>query len=135
MPEPELPLNRRILLSLPLTIASALSVCATPHALATPSNAEAVSIEDLIRRVSTMSRVSFIRNGVEANAADAAKHLRDKYDYFRRDIGSAEDFIRLCGTRSEVTHRPYMVRLADGKERTAADFLTDELRQIQGHSR
>ena len=62
-------------------------------------------------------------------------HLRDTYDYFREDITTADEFICLCGTRSEMTHQPYKVRLADGKERPAAEWLRDELRSIRKPSR
>ena len=60
-----------------------------------------------------------------------AKHMRDKYEYFRRDIVTAEDFIRLCGTRSELTLQPYRVRKQDGSEQLTADLLGAELRALR----
>ena len=101
------------------------------NAGAAPSQEQAQLIERLIGRVESMTDMVFIRNGTETPAKAAANHLRDKYDYFRSDIATAEDFIRLCATRSEMTHRPYKVRLRSGVERLAAEWLHDELLSIQ----
>jgi hypothetical protein len=57
--------------------------------------------------------------------------MRDKYAYLRRDIVTAEDFIRLCGTRSEVTLQPYRVRRQDGSEQLTAELLGAELRELR----
>lgn len=57
--------------------------------------------------------------------------MRDKYDYFRRDIVTAEDCIRLCGTRSEMTLQPYLVRKHDGSEQRTADRLDAELHALR----
>lgn len=89
-------------------------------AQSTRSDAEAKVIEALIERVAALPGVVFVRNGADAAPAAAARHLRDKYAHFRPEIATAEDFIRLCGTRSELTGRAYAVRLRDGTERPAA---------------
>ena len=85
----------------------------------------------LIQRVAAMTNVKFIRNGATATSAEAANHMRDKYAYFRREIVTAEDFIRLCGTRSEVTLQPYRVRRQDGSEQLTAEVLGAELRELR----
>lgn len=99
--------------------------------LAAPSQAEAALIERLIALVGSSKDVVFIRNGTESKAQDAAKHLRDKYDYFLKDISTANDFIRLCGTRSEMTKKPYQVRLLDGRVLPAAEWLGDQLQRMR----
>lgn len=104
-------------------------------ASATPPPAEAALIDQLIDRVAQMSTVVFIRNGSEASAHDAAAHLRDKYDYFRDQIVTAEDFIRLCGTRSEMTRIAYRVRFAGGQERPAAEVLQEQLNALRSAAR
>lgn len=104
-------------------------------ASATPPPTEATLIDLLIGRVAQMSTVVFIRNGSEASAHDAAAHLRDKYDYFRDQIVTAEDFIRLCGTRSEMTHIAYRVRFASGQERPAAEVLQEQLHVLRSAMR
>ncbi|MBX3618987.1 MAG: DUF5329 family protein [Rhizobacter sp.] len=92
-----------------------------------PVDSEASLIEALIQRVAGMTNLLFIRNGVTATSVEAAKHMRDKYARFRRDIVTAEDFIRLCGTRSELTLQFYRVRRQDGSEQHTADLLGAEL--------
>ncbi len=100
-------------------------------ALAVPNQAEAALIERLIALVASSKEVIFIRNGTEATPAEAARHLRDKYDYFLKDIGTADDFIRLCGTRSELTKKPYEVRLSDGRRQPAAEWLGAQLKLMR----
>lgn len=109
----------------------AMAFCAAGLSHATPSAAENKVIETLIQRVANHKSMQFMRNGKAHDAGEAAAHLRAKYDYFRKDIVTAEDFIRLCGTRSEVTKRRYKVRIADKTTRDASDFLKDELRQVR----
>jgi hypothetical protein len=78
-----------------------------------------------------MANLTFIRNGAIATSTEAAKHLREKYAYFRRDIVTAEDFIRTCGTRSELTLQPCRVRRPDGSEQLTAELLGAELRELR----
>ena len=61
------------------------------------------------------SNVIFIRNGVMYRPDKAAAHMRRKYEYFRKKIHTAEDFIRLCASKSTRTGRPYQVKLPDGR--------------------
>ncbi len=111
--------------------ASVFALTMIRPALADPGPGETVLIERLIALVGSSKEVVFIRNGTEATPAAAAKHLRDKYDYFRKDIGTADDFIRLCGTRSEVSKRPYEVRFSDGHKQPAAEWLRAQLKQMR----
>ena len=99
---------------------------------ATPSPNEGKVIESLIQRVSNRANMVFLRNGNEYSAADAAKHMREKYEYFKQEIVTAEDFILRCGTRSEMSKAPYKVKLAGGNAvRDSSDFLHEELRALR----
>lgn len=100
-------------------------------AQATPSAVEEQMIDTLIQRVSKMNAMVFLRNGNEYTAADAAKHMQAKYDYFKKDLVTAEDFIDRCASRSEVTGQPYKVKLTDGAVRDANEFLNSELRALR----
>jgi Family of unknown function (DUF5329) len=46
------------------------------------------------------SGCTFVRNGVESDAAVAREHIRAKYDYAKSHVSSAEDFICLAASRS-----------------------------------
>lgn len=107
------------------------ALAAAPAAQATPSASEQKVIDRLIERVARNSAMTFIRNGNAYDAADAAKHLRSKFDHFKKRIVSAEDFIELCATRSEMTRQPYKVKLAGGAVRNAGDFMREELRLVR----
>ena len=98
---------------------------------ATPSATEEKLIDTLIQRVSKMSAMVFMRNGNEYNAADAAKHMQAKYDYFKKELVTAEDFIERCASRSEMTGQAYKVKLTDGVVRDANEFLNSELRALR----
>ncbi|MCR6478123.1 DUF5329 domain-containing protein [Variovorax sp. ZS18.2.2] len=100
-------------------------------AQATPSDAEEKLIDTLIQRVSKMSAMVFLRNGNEYNAADAAKHMQAKYDHFKKELATAEDFIDRCASRSEMTGQAYKVKLNNGAVRDANEFLNSELRMLR----
>ena len=84
------------------------------------------------------SDCAFIRNGSSYNSKEAAAHIKVKYDYFQKEIKTAEDFIRLAASKSEFSGRPYLVRTKDGTEMKSADWLggvLNDYRQSQGASR
>ena len=133
-PQERIGVKRRAVSRCGLALAAGCLGATVRTANATPSAAEAKLIESLIDHVGAMSQAVFIRNGASATAAQAAAHLRDKYDYYRDDIATAEDFIRLCGTRSVMSGRPYSVRMPDGTERPTAVLLEARLRELRARS-
>src|SRR6187551_1874375 len=72
-----------------------------------------------------------IRNGSEHHGKEARAHLKSKYDHFKNEIKSTEDFIRLCATKSMVSNKPYLVKLKDGKEIPCADWLEKVLQDYR----
>ena len=100
-------------------------------AQATPSASEQKLIDALILRVSNMKTMTFMRNGDEHSAADAAKHMKAKFDHFKDEIVTAEDFIDRCASRSEMTGKPYQVKLHNGAVKDAQEFLNAELRTLR----
>jgi len=123
--------TRRRVLAVMMAIATVAVLGGVHSVSATPTNTEDALIETLIQRVAAMTSLTFIRNGATATSTEAANHMRDKYAYFRREIVTAEDFIRLCGTRSEVTLQPYRVRRQDGSEQLTGELLGAELRELR----
>ena len=69
------------------------------------------------------SDLTFIRNGKSYTPKEAAAHLKAKYDYFKAEIVTPEDFIRLAGSKSELSGRPYQVQTRDGQRVTSAEWL------------
>lgn len=73
------------------------------------------------------SSCSFIRNGQSYTPNEAAEHMKAKYDYFKKQIKTAEDFIRLAATKSLISGQPYLVKTKDGKEIESAVWLSKVL--------
>lgn len=73
------------------------------------------------------SESTFIRNGSSYPPKKAVEHFQAKYEYFRKEIKTAEDFIRLAASKSEFSGRPYLVRTKDGKEMETAGWLRKAL--------
>jgi hypothetical protein len=111
---------------------AALAIAAAMPAFAkTAARTPGQEIEALIQRVATARGVTFIRNGSEYTAADAATHLRRKLRAADGKITTPEQFIDALGSRSSMSGRPYRVRLADGREMDSATWLNGLLRDLR----
>jgi hypothetical protein len=72
------------------------------------------SVEYLLGYIAK-SDASFIRNGSAYSGAEAAQHLRRKYEYAKSKIVSADDFIRLCATKSSFSGSFYFIKTKAGE--------------------
>jgi len=106
-------------------------ILSTGTAVAAPSSVEARKIEHLIAAVEQLQNAKFIRNGTAYDARKAADHLRLKLREAGERVASAEDFIRLCGSRSSVSGKPYEIAFDDGKRITSEAFLRAKLKELQ----
>jgi hypothetical protein len=88
-------------------------------------------IEALLAYIGGLEGASFIRNGDAHSPTDAAAHLRLKWTNQKKQIVTAEDFIRLCGTKSSVSGKPYVIRFSDGREEEAAQVLLKQLKVLR----
>jgi Family of unknown function (DUF5329) len=120
-------LTMRFLLSLMFCVVAVAGV----HAGVTRAS-EAQRIEYLIRSVEQLSNAKFIRNGSVHDAQAAADHLRLKLRQSGGRCNTADDFIRLCGSRSSVSGQPYQIRFADGTLLTSEAFLRAKLKELEG---
>jgi hypothetical protein len=84
-------------------------------------------IESLLHFVGGLQGATFIRNGSAHSPSAAEAHLRLKWSNQKDQIKSAEDFIRLCATKSSMSGDPYLIRFADGHEEPAAAVLSTRL--------
>ena len=74
------------------------------------------------------SEATFIRNGQTHTPQEAVDHIKAKYEHFKSEIKTPEDFIRLSASKSLLTGEPYRVRTADGKEMRLDAWLTSALK-------
>src|SRR5438128_12647271 len=78
--------------------------------------------------------VTFIRNGQSHTPAEAVAHIKAKYEHFKSEIKTPEDFIRLAASNSLLTGQPYLVRTPDGKEMHLDAWLTEALKAHQAQT-
>jgi hypothetical protein len=89
------------------------------------------SINYLLNYVAS-SNATFIRNGQTHTPQEAVDHIKAKYEHFKKEIKTPEDFIRLSASKSLLSGQPYKVRTADGKEMRLDAWLTDALKKHRG---
>lgn len=88
---------------------------------------ERARIEYLIRSIEGLKGAVFIRNGSEHDGRKAAAHLRMKWEKAGSKVVTAEDFIRLCASKSSMTGKPYSIRHANGQVTTAERYFRSKL--------
>ena len=77
------------------------------------------------------SEATFIRNGQTHTPQEAVSHIKAKYEHFKNEIKTPEDFIRLAASKSLLTGKPYLVRTPDGRETHLDVWLTDALKEYR----
>jgi dTDP-4-dehydrorhamnose reductase len=122
--EPAAPGGTASLPAKPPAVAAAESAAGTPKTAAVEDVATVVDY--LLQKIAD-SGLTFIRNGSEHTAAEAAAHIRDKYEHDQAEITTPEDFIAKAATSSVLTGQPYLVKTQDGQTRPAADWLRERL--------
>ena len=101
----------------------------------TPEKARGELLEQTINYLLdyvTKSDATFIRNGQTHTPQEAVNHIKAKYEHFKNEIKTPEDFIRLSASKSLLTGQPYLVRTKGGKEMELSVWLTDALKQHRG---
>lgn len=89
---------------------------------------EKKKIDFLISSVENLKGAKFIRNRAEHNGKEAAEHLRMKMQS-ALVVQTADDFIRLCASKSSITGKPYMIRFSDGKTIKSEEYFRDKQKE------
>ena len=71
------------------------------------------------------------RNGKQHSGAEAVKHIKKKYDYYRDDVDSAESFIEYSATKSTMSGKYYMVQCGSRAAVKTRDWLLEELKRYR----
>ena len=79
------------------------------------------------------SDLTFIRNSGHYTAREASEHMEKKYEHFRDEIKSPEQFIELCATRSILSGKPYLVINKQGETTKTSEWLNAELNEYRNH--
>lgn len=91
---------------------------------------EADIIQRLIASVEALDGAVFIRNGSEHTPRAAAEHLRLKLKNAGARVKTADDFIRLCASRSFLSGKPYTIRMPDGTTIETEVFFRNKLKEF-----
>ncbi|MCX5850092.1 MAG: DUF5329 domain-containing protein [Deltaproteobacteria bacterium] len=94
-------------------------------------NIERKKIEFLISSVENLKGARFIRNGSEHDGKEAAEHLRMKLQKAGSHVQTADDFIRLCASKSFITGNPYMIKFPEGKTIKSEKYFREKLKEYQ----
>jgi hypothetical protein len=113
---------KRSLLWLPVLL------CLLAGSAPAQDSGEAARIRYLIESVETLQGATFIRNGGEYDAKKAADHLRLKLKAAGDRVKTAEDFIRLCGSKSSLSGEAYRIRFSDGTALDTETFFRNRLK-------
>ncbi len=71
------------------------------------------------------------RNGSDHPAEKGVSHIESKYDYFRDDIKSTEDFIEYSATKSTMSGDYYTVTCPGENTIRTQDWLLAELKSFR----
>ncbi|MHC4408506.1 MAG: DUF5329 family protein [Planctomycetota bacterium] len=95
---------------------------------------EASRIEALLEAMEGSDGLIFIRNGKEYGGAEAAEHLRRKWNATADRVRTAEQFIEFLATKSSMSGKAYQIRLKDGTVVPSARWLTERLDEASRES-
>lgn len=98
-----------------------------------PETDDDARIVELLARIEKQPDLVFLRNGQEHTAVEAAAHMRKKWEWKRSEVKTVEDFIREVASKSETTGEPYLIRLPDGSELPAEQWLRTQFEDMKGH--
>jgi len=88
---------------------------------------QVAEVEYLLSFIKTNSSCLFVRNGREYTGTRAHRHVLRKYEYFRDEIKSTEDFIALSASESTISGESYWFLCGDQAKVESQTVLLDEL--------
>lgn len=71
------------------------------------------------------------RNGKHHDGGDAVAHIQKKYDYFKDDITTAEQFIEYSASKSTMSGKYYLVRCGGSQPLRTRDWLLNALERYR----
>jgi len=75
---------------------------------------------------------TYERNGTFHNGPEARDHINKKYEYYRKKVKTAEDFIKYSATKSMMSGKRYTIACPGKEVVYASDWLLAELQAFRG---
>lgn len=91
---------------------------------------EQQKINHLINYIRTLKDATFIRNGSEYKATEAADHLKMKLGKAGSKIKTVEEFIEQIASVSSMSGKPYKIKFGNGKVFNCELILKIELKKL-----
>jgi len=79
----------------------------------------------------TSTTCEYERNGNVYDGARAVKHINRKYEYFKDEINSTEDFIKYSATKSTMSGKHYKIHCNNVPVQNSSDWLLEELKRYR----
>ena len=111
-----------------------LALCFAGVSRADVPDAQVPEVEHLLAYLES-SDCELVRNGRWHTGEEAVKHVRRKYEYYRDDISSTEDFIELSASRSKMSGKPYQVHCPGQPTVNSQDWLLTELSAFRARAK
>ena len=74
---------------------------------------------------------TYERNGTFHSGPEARDHINKKYEYYRKKIKTAEDFIEYSATKSMLSGNKYTIQCPGKEVVYASDWLLAELKDYR----
>ncbi|WP_165840081.1 DUF5329 family protein [Motiliproteus coralliicola] len=74
---------------------------------------------------------SYERNGKRYSGIEAVEHISKKYDYFKDEIATAEEFIEYSATKSTLSGRSYLIHCEGKPAVKSGDWLQEALEKYR----
>lgn len=71
------------------------------------------------------------RNGKQYDSENAYSHVIRKYEYFREDIKTSEDFVEYAASKSTMSGEYYLILCENEPAMRTRDWLLEELRRYR----
>ena len=85
-------------------------------------------IETLILSLGQLAGATFVRNGQGYMPDEAVVHMMKKWEWKKTAIETAEDFIRIVGSKSSTSGKPYVIKMPDGTEVETEEWFKKQLK-------
>ena len=94
------------------------------------SKEQKLEVEHLLKFLKNSS-CEINRNGKFHKGNEAVSHIKRKYEYFRDEIDTTEEFIEYTATKSTMSGKYYLVKCGDGEAVRTKEWLLNELKSYR----
>ncbi len=93
-----------------------------------------IEIEHLLNFIK-ITHCKVTRNGTTYQDSEAVNHIKRKYEYFKDEIETTEQFILMAATKSTMSGKFYMVQCGENKPHKTKEWLLKELGRYRENNR